>query len=191
VIPTEDNYIDWTLLGMRGYFEALGYRVWTFSIGQVKEKKCPVDRILAAGNKMIGFQFKRPALQGPAWRWKVNPDQHRMIVHSDWVWYCLPDFVDPCLQNVALYHCQFRSGGVAHRGYLERGRYYRWGWVATSLIACRVGVEMDKEIGVDALFAEIAENPQDAYLSLNRLAREAYLIAGERPSEPGLEREPA
>ena len=57
MIPTEDNYIDWILLGINDYFIRINYNILTFSIGQVKEHKCPIDRILAIRNKIIGLNL--------------------------------------------------------------------------------------------------------------------------------------
>lgn len=151
-----------------------------------------MDRILAAGSKIIGFQFKRPESEGPPWRWKLRPGQHDKVAESRWIWHCLPDFVDLTLQSVALYHCRFNSGNVSDAEYITgRDRFHRWGWLATSLMACQAGVQIDRQIGAEAAFAQIAENSQDAYLSLDRLGRQAYVIARGRLAEAELESEPA
>ena len=85
MIPTEDNYTDWILLGIKEYFRQINYRVLTHSIGQVKERQCPIDRILAVGNKIIGLQFKRPASEGQPWSWKLTSHQHKIISQSRWI----------------------------------------------------------------------------------------------------------
>jgi hypothetical protein len=189
MIPTEDNYVDWTLDGIREYFRRLDYRVRTYSIGQVKERECPVDRILAVGNKIVGLQHKRPASEKHPWRYKTTAHQHADIAKARWIFYCLPDFADFRLQEVALYHCRFAPAeGVANINATEQ--YYRWGAFATGLIECWIGLEMRNSETVERVIGDMLDNPQDTYLVLNRLAEEVYLL---RPGEAqtALEREPA
>src|SRR5262245_19547589 len=107
-IPTEDNYCDWLVAGVKGYFKDRGLRAQSFSIGQVAENKFPFDRAFGVGNKIIGFQLKRPVGEDP-WTWAldVTSAQHRLLKGSQWVLYALPDFIDVSLQDVALHHFRF------------------------------------------------------------------------------------
>ena len=191
MIPTEDNYIDWILFGIKEYFRRINYRVLTYSIGQVKERQCPIDRILAVGNKIIGLQFKRPASEERPWRWKRTPHQHEMISCSRWIFYCLPDFVDLSYQEVALYHCRFVSGSHANEKYINGDqRYYRWGALANSLIGCQEGLQIDENIKIEQLINDMVENPHGTYLLMNRLFEEIYIIRDiQQPN--GMENEPA
>jgi len=79
MIPTEDNYIDWILDGVRDYYRKIGYRFRTYSIGQVKERQCPIDRILAVENKVVGIQFKRPLTNKFPWKYDIKSHQHQKI----------------------------------------------------------------------------------------------------------------
>lgn len=187
MIPTEDNYIDWTLDEIKEYFRRLNYRVRTYSIGQVKEHQCPVDRVVAVGNKIIGLQYKRPTNESPPWRYETTPHQHRDIAQSRWIFYCLPDFADFDLQEVALHHCKFASA----EGYQDINsirRYYRWGSFASGIIECPIGLEMRDSQMVGQVMATMFDSPRDVYLILNKIAEEIYLI---RPEAIALESEPA
>lgn len=189
MIPTEDNYIDWTLDGIKEYFRRLNYRVRTYSIGQVKERHCPVDRILAVGNKIVGLQYKRPISESHPWQYETTSHQHADIAQSRWIFYCLPDFADHSYQEVALYHCKFAlaEGTVSIKSIKD---YYRWGPFAAGLVDCWIGLEMRDARMVERVMADMIDNPRDVYLVLNKLAEEAYLI---RPgSTPiAMEHEPA
>jgi hypothetical protein len=176
VIPTEDNYIDWVMAGIRKYFEDRGFVILTFSVGQVKERDFPVDRVFAVGNKFVGLQFKRPSTEGPHWKHDILPHQHSDILESKWVYYCLPCFVDPSMQKVALYHSRFVRGSEAPIETLEGAPYVNWGAFGEGIIGCWHGVELPKNIPYNDLIREIIANPRGAYLSLNRQAREAYFI---------------
>ena len=188
-IPTEDNYIEWILFSIKEYFRRLDYRVLTYSIGQVKERLCPVDRVLAIGNKIVGLQFKRPLTEAPHPRFKVTPHQHEMIEQARWIFYCLPDFTDLRFQEVALYHCRFvPADEIGSDGSIER--YFRWGRVAQGLLECWVGLEIN-EMRVEDLFQRITENPMDIYISLNRKAEEVYFLSRIMRPPLELETEPA
>lgn len=187
MIPTEDNYIDWTLDGIKEYFRRLDYRVLSYSIGQVKEHRCPVDRIIAVGNKIIGLQYKRPATDSAPWQYETSPQQHRDIAQSNWIFYCLPDFTDPKFQEVAIHHCKF-AGAEGSADINNIGPYYRWGAFATGIIECPIGLEMRDRQMIEKVVATMYNNPRDVYLILNKLAEEVYLV---RPGGFGLENEPA
>ncbi|MCL0058249.1 hypothetical protein M1O47_00975, partial [Dehalococcoidia bacterium] len=137
MIPTEDNYIDWILDGVRDYYRKIGYRVKTYSIGQVKERQCPIDRILAVENKVVGIQFKRPLKSKPPWKYDIKPHQHQKISEARWTFYCLPDFTDLSLQEVALFHCKFLPAYEVSKSNQQQQRYYRWGSFANALIRCQ------------------------------------------------------
>ena len=139
MIPTEDNYVDWVMDGIRQYFKDRGYSVLTYSVGQVKEKDFPVDRVFAVGNKFVGLQFKRPSSEGPPWKHEILPHQHIGILESRWVYYCLPCFSDLSMQKIALYHSRFvRGSRSTHRkprktsihqlGRTCRGYYWLLAW---------------------------------------------------------------
>jgi hypothetical protein len=104
VIPTEDNYCDWLVGGVKRYFDDRGLRAWSFSIGQVKENEFPFDRAFAVGNKVMGFQVKRPSSTGPQWTWEIDfgSIQHVKVAKTKWILYALPDFADFDRQDVAL-----------------------------------------------------------------------------------------
>lgn len=187
MIPTEDNYVDWTLDGMKDYFRRLNYRVRTYSIGQVKERQCPVDRILAVGNKIVGLQYKRPTSESAPWHYETTSHQHRDIAQSRWIYYCLPDFADSSFQEVALHHCKFASAeGSPNINSIEH--YYRWGSFAAGIIECWIGLEMRDGRIVERVIVDMFDNPRDVYLALNKMAEEVYLI---RPDPLAMEREPA
>lgn len=192
MIPTEDNYIDWILFGMKDYFRRIDYKVRTYSIGQIKERQCPVDRILAVGNKIVGLQFKRPVSEERPWRYQLTPHQHSMIVQSRWIFYCLPDFTDLHFQEVALFHCRFLPAYDTPSKTLqvEQSQYYRWGAFADGLIGCWVGMEIDERSSIERLITDMADNPRDTYLTLNKQFEEAYLIRNIAPPME-MEREPA
>ena len=193
MIPTEDNYVDWILSSIREYYDEISYTVYTYSISQVRERQCPVDRILAVGNKIVGLQFKRPQTTERPWQWKLTPHQHKNISEARWIFYCLPEFVDLRFHKVALYHCQFRpayadeTDGVS---LTERPFYYRWGAFADALDDCREGLEIGNERQIHQLFNDLSSNTRDTYLSLNKLAREAYIVRGS-PSPREMDYEPA
>jgi hypothetical protein len=189
MIPTEDNYVDWTLDGIREYFRRLDYRVRTYSIGQVKERQCPVDRVLAVGNKIVGLQHKRPASEKHPWRYETTTHQHADIAKSRWIFYCLPDFADYKFQEVALHHCRFvPAEGASSINASEQ--YYRWGAFASGLIECWIGLEMNDDATVQRVIADMIENPRDTYLVLNNLAEEIYLVRS-GDAQNALERAPA
>jgi hypothetical protein len=176
VIPTEDNYVDWVMEGIGQYFKDRGYSVLTFSVGQVKEKDFPVDRVLAVGNKLVGLQFKRPSTETWPWKHETLPHQHSDILESKWVYYCLPCFTDLSMQKIALYHSRFVRGSEAPIENLENARYVNWGALAEGIIGCWHGLELSDSIKFPDLVRDILANPRNLYLSLNRQAREAYLI---------------
>ncbi|MDZ7304298.1 MAG: hypothetical protein ONB44_19410 [candidate division KSB1 bacterium] len=191
MIPTEDNYVDWILLGVKEYFRRIDYKVRTYSIGQVKEKQCPVDRILAVGNKIIGLQFKRPVSKERPWRYERTPHQHEMISHSRWIFYCFPDFIDLRLQEVALYHCKFVNAAESKTSSISGEQYYyRWGAFADALISCLEGLEIGENTSIEQLIADMVKNPHDTYLSLNKRYEEAYIMRNIAPPVE-MEREPA
>lgn len=176
MIPTEDNYVDWILNGIREYFRRIDYRVRTYSIGQIKERHCPVDRILAVGNKIIGLQFKRPMSKQRPWRYKPVKHQHEMVSHAHWIFYCLPDFIDFHLQEVALYHCKFVAGDDYKFDSGINGPYYRWGAFAEALIGCWEGFEVSEGTSIESLITDIISNPHDTYLTMNKSFEEIYII---------------
>lgn len=176
MIPTEDNYIDWVVKGIERYFEDIGYIVATYSVGQVKEKEFPTDRVFMVGNKLVGLQFKRPLTETSPWKHEILPHQHSNIRESKWVYYCLPCFADLSMQKVALYHSRFVRGSEAPVENLEHARYVNWGALAEGIIGCWYGLELSGSITFPNLIRDILANPRDLYLSLNRQAQEAYLI---------------
>ncbi len=187
MIPTEDNYIDWILTGIKDYFRKIGYRVRTYSIGQVKERQCPIDKILAVGNKIVGIQFKRPLTKGPPWKYDLKPHQHELISKARWIFYCLPDFTELKYQEVALFHCKFVP--ALEKEKIQNQRYYRWGSFARALIVCQEGIVI-KDNNIERLIEDMYKNPKDAYLSLNKKAEELYIIR-DIPYEVEMEYEPA
>ncbi|SFM88398.1 hypothetical protein [Thermodesulforhabdus norvegica] len=187
-IPTENNYIEWVLLNIKEYFRRLGYRVLTYSIGHVKERLCPVDRVLVVGNKIVGLQFKRPLTEASHPRFNITLHQQEMIGQARWIFYCLPDFTDLRLQEVALYHCRFVPAEEIKNGEVER--YFRWGPFAQGLVECWIGLEIT-EMRVEDLFRQIAENPMEVYISLNKKAEEVFLLSRIFRPPLELEREPA
>lgn len=177
MIPTEDNYVHWVLSGIKEYFRRIDYRVLDFSIGQIKERDCPVDRMLAVGNKIIGLQFKRPLSEKAPWHFKLTPHQHRMITQAQWIFYCVPDFADLKLQEVALHHCKFVPGIDPNRKAItNEDRYYRWGSFAGKIIECTVGLRMDSQDRIEQVFSDMVDNPRDTYLLLNKMHEELYII---------------
>ena len=184
MIPTEDNYIDWILAGIRDYFGKLGYRVKTYSIGQVKERQCPIDRILAVGNKMVGLQFKRPYIskQGQL-RYHKTQHQNNLISKARWIFYCLPDFTDWKYQEVALFHCKFVPELPENGKNNEPKRYYRWGSFAKALLECHEGVEIKDDNIVEKIIEDMHRDPKDVYLSLNKKSEELYLIRRDLEAE--------
>ena len=177
MIPTEDNYVDWILAGIHEYFARIGFAVRTFSVGQVKEKDFPVDRLLALGSKLIGLQFKRPLRESPPWEYDTRPHQHQDILGSNWVYYCLPDFTDMALDRVALFHCKFVRGREIPIEGLRSARYYRWGAIAQGLQRCGHGVQLKSSESWDDLIEDIVSNPRDAYLLISEVARGAFIVA--------------
>jgi hypothetical protein len=132
VIPTEDNYCDWLVGGVKRYFDDRGLRAWSFSIGQVKENEFPFDRAFAVGNKVMGFQVKRPSSTGPQWTWEIDfgSIQHVKVAKTKWILYALPDFADFDRQDVALHHFMFAWGDRVDASFRMAGNYMRWGPVA-------------------------------------------------------------
>jgi hypothetical protein len=189
MIPTEDNYIDWILSGIKDYFRKIGYRVRTYSIGQVKEHQCPIDRILAVENKIVGIQFKRPLGNKPPWKYNIEHNQYQNISKARWIFYCLPDFTELNLQEVALFHCKFQPGREFLKSNVQQQRYYRWGAFASALIRCQEGLIIDKE-HIDKLITDMYENPKDVYLSLNKKAEEVYIVR-DVPPDVEMDYEPA
>jgi hypothetical protein len=173
-VPTEDNYIDWTLSGIREYFERRGFRVETHSVGQRAEKHLPVDRLIAVGKKILGLQFKRPNRETPPFRFDPTPHQHRLIAGTSWIYYCLPDFTDRTLQEVALWHCRFVPGTAPINGEF----FSRWGNIADRLLACTAGLELRDEDTAAELMNEIQEAPEDAYVIIDRATRKVDLVRG-------------
>lgn len=176
MIPTEDNYVDWVIDGIRRYFEDRGYVVLTYSVGQVKEKDFPADRVFAVGNKLVGLQFKRPSSEASPWKHEILPHQHSDILESRWVYYCLPCFTDPTMQKIALYHSRFVRGSEAPIENLEKTRYVNGGALAEGIIGCWHGIEIPETITFSGLIRAIVSDPGGSYLSLNRQAEGAYLI---------------
>ncbi len=190
MIPTEDNYIDWLLCGIREYFRRLGFTVKTISIGQVKEKQCPVDRVLAIGNKIVGLQCKRPTTSKSPFKYDLRHDQHKLISKSGWIFYCLPDFTDWRFQDVALFHVKFVRASeleADNNKITSVNKYYRWGSFVNAIISCNEGVEVKD---VDEIIDEILQYPENIYLSLNHKFEELYIIR-EIPYESYLEEAPA
>lgn len=190
IIPTEDNFIDWLLSGIKEYFWRLGYRVKTISIGQVKEKQCPVDRVLAIGNKIIGLQCKRPTSSNPPFKYDLRDNQHELISKSKWIFYCLPDFIDWRFQDVALFHFKFARASELRTNknkIVSVNKYYRWGSFVQAIFSCNEGVEVEN---VEKIIDEILQNPESIYLSLNYRAEDLYIIRN-IPYESFLESEPA
>jgi hypothetical protein len=178
LIPTEDNYIEWVMDGIRRYFEDRGYVVLTYSVGQVKEKDFPVDRVFAVGNKIVGLQFKRPSTETWPWKHEILPHQHSDILKSKWVYYCLPCFADLSMQKIALFHSRFVRGSEAPIENLENARYVNWGAFAEGIIGCWHGLDLTENVKFSDIIREIVENPRGSYLSLNQKVGEAYLIYG-------------
>ncbi len=177
MIPTEDNYVDWVLAGMRDYFRSINYRVRTYSIGQVKERQCPIDRVVAVGNKIVGLQFKRPLSDHQPWKYQLTQHQHADLKTARWAFYCLPDFADIRYQEVALYHCRFAPADDSMNSHGSAGRYFRWGAFADALISCKEGLLLKEGRTVESVLTHMTENPRAAFLSLNREAEEAYIVS--------------
>ena len=58
------------------------------------------------------------------------------------------------------------------------------------MIGCREGLEIDEGSTIERLITDMAENPHDTYLSLNRHFEEVYLIRDILPPVE-MESEPA
>lgn len=168
MIPTEDNYVDWVLRGIHDYYARLGYSIFSYSIGQRREADLPFDRILRVGNKIVGFQFKRPRAENPPWRYVFTPHQHQLLFRYRWILYCLPRFTDWRLQNVALYHAAFApSHGVITTTGSISGFSYRWGSLADELRLCTQGTIVDEPFDIEEFIRPLQERTADAILSIN------------------------
>ncbi|WXG44276.1 MAG: hypothetical protein WED04_09630 [Promethearchaeati archaeon SRVP18_Atabeyarchaeia-1] len=185
MIPTEDNYADWILIGIADYFRRIGWRVRVYSIGQVKEKKLPIDRIIAVNNKILGLQFKRPRNEGPPWEYDIDVNQQTLLSRLRWGFYCFPDFTDIRLQEVALFHCMFERPSRAISGprlVAKSSLYYRWGSFSDGFMSCLVGLVISgKE--VDEVVELVYENPEIAYLVLNKSTKSVFVIGTRRANE--------
>lgn len=176
-VPTEDNYVCWTLFGIRDYFRQRGYRVQTYSVGQVRERMLPADQIVEVGNKIVGLQFKRPMMQHKSFRWPPTPHQHEAILNSPWIYYCLPDFADYDMQDVALFHCRFVPAEALKADGTVRGRYFRWGTFADAILDCRNGLLIrDWETALSVIDKMIGQ-PTVAILALDVKNREARVVS--------------
>lgn len=176
MIPTEDNYVEWTLRGMAEYFGRRGYSIRTYSIGQPKEFHFPIDRLIVVGNKIIGLQFKRPLREKKPLTFRTKARQHSGLAKSHWSFYCLPDFTDWNLQNVALYHVRFARPGKT-RAINEIRFSYRWGTFVGRIIACTKGLILKDESELASVMSEIDKDPQDAYIVLNKRKKEVVLLS--------------
>lgn len=164
MIPTEDNYIDWVLNGIREYFRRINFRVLTYSIGQIKERQCPVDRVLKVGNKIVGLQFKRPETADAPFKYKTTIHQHQDISKARWIFYCLPDFVDSNLQEVALYHCKFTPAENSST-INDIVRYYRWGPFSSAILECREGLKIAENDNFGRIITYMSDNPRKAFIA--------------------------
>lgn len=185
VVPTEDNYVDWVLIGIRKYFrERLpDLEVQTLSVGQVLESHFPADRIVKVGNKIIALQFKRPQVTPEGVQWELTPHQHQKISGRGWVYYCLPEFIDANLQNVALHHCRFVRGDsfVGEEMWIRQNpRLPTWGVVGEGLIITTHGVRVGEK-DIQKILIDIRKNPEDSYVALDKEFKRLTTIKG-KPS---------
>ena len=173
---TEDNYVDWVLRGIDRYYEARGFRVFTYSVGQPKEFDLPFDRILYVDNKIVGLQFKPPANGSSPWKYPFDAKQHEKLKKAKWIHYCLPAFVDPLLQHVALYHVHFAPTNSVNIATGEAKRFLNWGAFANGIEECPIGMRLPADKTIQDVIRHMREEPANAYIVLNRLYREAHLI---------------
>jgi hypothetical protein len=153
-------------------------RAHSFSVGQIKEQDFPFDRAFGVGNKIIGFQVKRPVVLHEPWIWTLDAghDQHKRLAASRWVMYALPDFTDVSHQDVALFHFRFALPADIDTRSLPT-RYQRWGSVADQLLACTRGSLLTEHWSSFEQFADAARaNPADVYVTVNRDAHAAWII---------------
>lgn len=173
---TEDNYVDWVLRGIDRYYEARGFSVFTYSVGQRHEKDLPFDRFLYVHNKIVGLQFKAPANGSSPWRYDFNPAQHQKLKKTKWIHYCLPVFADPQLQNVALNHVHFAPPNSVNIETGEAKRFLGWGAFATGIEECPIGLRLPSTRTIDDVVKQMRDEPANAYVVLNRLYRQAHLV---------------
>jgi len=180
IIPVEATYEEWVIADIKRYFKSIfpNIDILSFSLGSRKEAQFPADRVLAVGNKVIGIQFKRPSMTTEGIQWKLDMDQYKRIQGKPWMYYCLPNFIDERLREVALHHCWFLPGDMkikVGKWLKYQSKYLIWGVIGEGIIICYQGVEISREERT-GLHNWIMENPRNAYITLGKKYRELFIL---------------
>jgi hypothetical protein len=161
--PLEREYEAWIISQIENYLKKISIDFDVFAVSPADEKTWPADEAIDLEGKIIGLQFKRPALSAGHsandfsrlfWDFSNPKGQLHLVVKHPEIFYCLPTFTNRDIREEALRHCLFwrpRDGSNMRAWYnnpsrrvktkySEIGDATRWGYFAEQLVSCKIGL---------------------------------------------------
>jgi hypothetical protein len=176
-LPLEREFEGWITWKVLDYFEDAGRDVRLWAVSPHDEATWPADEHVWLPGKIIGLQFKRPALAPLLavqtfaeydrlhWDLGADPDQFKLVKETPEIFYCLPTFVNRDWRKDSLHHCIFwrPTRKMAARpiwyenplvngwsGRIDRhANTFRWGGVIERLQNCEFGYKVEEESAAD------------------------------------------
>ena len=165
----EDQYRDEINHQIREYFKKSRYTVIDLPSSR-REKKVSYDVLFGNGNKIFGFQYKKP-YQNKTLGWTIDRAQYDKIQETSYIYYCLPDFVERDLLPTAIHHALFsklknlknKFNSHTHKIHKKDFRGERWGTFSKKIISCKYGKIIKKETPVFSLISVVKQKGLSLY----------------------------
>jgi hypothetical protein len=198
-IPLEREYEAWIVREIQDYMALSGRKATIFGVGSAREKVWPADEELNVAGKVIGLQFKRPNLGGPAddpthsrrlhWRLGSPAGQLNLVLNTPEIFYALPTFTDPKYRRVSLHHCLFwrpanavrktvwynNPRANAAKSYREVEGETRWGHFMEKVVRCMIGRSLPAN-GVQAYVGNLQADVMGDQVARARPTAGIYVI---------------
>ncbi len=172
--PLEREYEAWIITQIENYLKKISIDFDMFAVSPADEKTWPADEAIDLEGRIIGLQFKRPALvKRPAlaaghsandfsrlfWNFSKPKGQLHVVVQHPEIFYCLPTFTNRDIRDEALRHCLFWRPNDSSNSrawynnpnpkvktkYFEIGDATRWGYFAEQFVSCKIGLLWDHD----------------------------------------------
>lgn len=174
-VPLEREFEAWIVRAIEDDLDCRNLPCLLAAVSPTDEKTWPADESLLAFNKLVGLQFKRPALVAPGglsysrlkWSLHQPSTQYPLVVKTPEVFYCLPTFVNRNLSRCCLQHALFwrpepgsdreawYDNPRAHTSYKKISDAFRWGRFVEGILECTIGAPFKEGFSFREYFGEV------------------------------------
>ena len=183
MIPSEMEFTRRIISCITQYFRNKGYQIYAEVVDHTKiESSEGTDAVLIIGNKLWGFQTKRPS-ESRMERYKLDEEQHELIQERDWIHYAFPENLPRKDMKNILYRTKFCDGikPYQHSVNIDDIKECKsWGEIAKGIEDCPIGKVITDEKDREKLHKELITIIEDAIviLDFNRTDNELRVLVG-------------